>query len=80
MLLSDCYGGRATDQYICASSNLYSHLVPGDDVMADWGFQIEEDLLHYHCTLNVPPGARAKSQNAKRPKQLQIYESMWNEQ
>ena len=24
MLLSDCYGGRATDQYICANSNLYS--------------------------------------------------------
>ena len=62
MLLSDCYGGRTTDQYICANSSLYSHLVPGDDVMANRGFQIKEDLLHYHCTLNVPPGARAKSQ------------------
>ena len=57
MLLSDCYGGRTTDQYICANSSLYSHLVPGDDVMADRGFQIK-DLLHYHCSFNVPPGLR----------------------
>ena len=30
--------------------------------MADGGFQIREDLLHNYCTLNVPPGARVKSQ------------------
>ena len=53
MLLSDCYSGRTTDQYICANSSLYSHLVPGDDVMADRGFQIKEDLLHYHRTLRL---------------------------
>ena len=30
--------------------------------MADRGFQIQEDLLHYYCKLSVPPGARVKSQ------------------
>ena len=30
--------------------------------MADRGFQIKEDLLHYYCSLSIPPGARVKSQ------------------
>ena len=30
--------------------------------MADCGFQIQENLLHYYCKLSVPPGARVKSQ------------------
>ena len=29
--------------------------------MADRGFQIREDLLHYYCSLSIPPGARVKS-------------------
>ena len=37
-------------------------LDPGDEVMADRGFQIKEDLLFYYCSLNVPPGARVKVQ------------------
>ena len=31
-------------------------------VMADRGFQIHEELLLRFCSLQVPPGARAKSQ------------------
>ena len=62
MYLSDSYGGRTSDQYICSNSGFYKLLDPGDEVMADRGFQIKEDLLHYYCSLNVPPGARAKSQ------------------
>ena len=61
MSLSDCYGGRASDQFICSDSGFYKHLDHGDEVMADRGFQIREDLLFYYCTLNVPPGARVKS-------------------
>ena len=30
--------------------------------MADRGFQIREDLLHYYCHLSVPPGARLNDQ------------------
>ena len=62
MFLSDCYGGRTTDQYICQNSGFYDLLEYGDEVMADRGFQIKEDLLHHYCSLNVPPGARVKSQ------------------
>ncbi len=60
--LYDGYGGRATDQYICRDSGFYKLLEFGDEIMADRGFQIREDLLHYYCTLYVPPGARVKSQ------------------
>ena len=34
--------------------------------MADRGFQIQEDLLLHFCNLQVPPGARTKSQMTKK--------------
>ena len=61
MFLSDCYGGRTTDQSICKYSNFYNLLEAGDELMADRGFQIKEDLLLYYCSLSVPPGARIKA-------------------
>lgn len=62
MFLSDCYGGRSTDQFICRDSGFYDNLEYGDEIMADRGFQIQEDLLHHYCSLSIPPGARVKSQ------------------
>ena len=62
MFISDCYGGRATDQFICKDSTFYNHLEAGDEVMADRGFQIKEDLFFHYCSLSIPPGARMKSQ------------------
>ena len=49
MHLSDCYGGRSSDQFICH----YDLLEYGDVVMADRGFQIKEDLLHHYCHLKI---------------------------
>ena len=62
MFISDCYGGQTTDKHICQDSSFYKQLQYGDEVMADRGFQIQEDLLHYYCKLSVPPGTRVKSQ------------------
>ena len=62
IFLSDCFSGRTSDQYICSDSGFYKLLDPGDGVMADRGFHIKEDILFYYCSLNVPPGARVKSQ------------------
>ena len=56
MFISDCYGGRTTDKHICEDSSFYKQQEYGDEVMADRGFQIREDLLHYYCKLSVPPG------------------------
>ena len=62
MYLSDCYGGRITDRFICQNSDICNFLEYGDVVMADCGFQIKEDLLCHYCHLALPPGALAKSQ------------------
>ena len=60
--LSSCYGGRASDRFICQDSNFYDGLDLYDEVMADRGFQIQEELMMKFCKLTVPPGARVKSQ------------------
>ncbi|XP_057306739.1 uncharacterized protein LOC130644953 [Hydractinia symbiolongicarpus] len=60
--LSDCYGGRASDKFICNDSGFFELLEYGDNIMADRGFQITEELLLRYCHLVVPPGARLKSQ------------------
>ena len=64
--LSDCYGGRSSDKFICSDSGFYDHLDLYDEVMADRGLQIKEELLLKYCTLTVPPGARVKSQMTKK--------------
>ena len=53
MYLSDCYGGRRSDRYICRDSEVYSHLSNKDEVLADRRFQITENLLYYNGTLIV---------------------------
>ena len=72
--LSDCYGGKRTDKFITKDSGFYENLERDDQIMADRGFQIKEELLHYFCCLVVPPGARAKSQmtedECKRTKEV----------
>ncbi|XP_057316771.1 uncharacterized protein LOC130657789 [Hydractinia symbiolongicarpus] len=59
--LSDCYGGR-TNERICEDSGFFDALEREDEIMADRGFQIKEDLLLRFCSLSVPPGARIKAQ------------------
>lgn len=60
--LSDCYGGRKTDKFITQDSGFYENLERDDEIMADRGFTIQEELLHRYCRLVIPPGKRAKSQ------------------
>ena len=40
----------------------YENLERDDEIMADRGFQIREELYHYFCRLVVPPGKRLKLQ------------------
>ena len=48
--LSDCYGGRVSDKYVTKNW------------LEQTGFQIKGELLLHFCSLEIPPGARLKSQ------------------
>ncbi|XDV13745.1 hypothetical protein PO909_002088 [Leuciscus waleckii] len=50
---SDLYGGRASDKAITAACGLLQHLRPGDMVMAEKGFTIQ-DILPEGVSLNIP--------------------------
>ena len=53
-------------KFITKDSGFYDLLERGDVVIVDPGFQIQENLLLHFCNLQVPPGARTKSQISKK--------------
>jgi hypothetical protein len=59
--VSDLYTGRSTDYKITKHSNLMSLVEPGDSIMADRGFEID-DLLPENVSLNIPPFLNGKPQ------------------
>lgn len=50
MYVSPLYGGRASDNFITKSCGFLNYLLPGDEVMADRGFTIAEDLCARQIT------------------------------
>ena len=60
--VSDCYGGRASDKFIVMDSRFMNHLEPFDQVMADRGFKIRDDLAMYQANLAIPPSTVGKFQ------------------
>ena len=64
-LLSKLYAGSISDVYITEKSGLLEKLDPGDDVMADRGFNIRHLLLPRRCTLNIPAFSHGKRLSKK---------------
>lgn len=58
IFVSKLYGGNISDKHITKVSGFLDHLSPGDDVMADRGFTIEDLLAPKQATLNRPPFTR----------------------
>ena len=63
--VSEGWGGRTSDVAVTPMSGFYDNLEYGDEVMADRGFTIAEDLLVRHCRLHIPPGKRGHEQMRK---------------
>jgi hypothetical protein len=52
--VSPCYGGRASEKFIFNNCAFVSWLEPNDQVMADRGFKVKEDLMVVQSRLAIP--------------------------
>lgn len=51
-----------SDKYLTESSGILSHLLPGDVVLADQGFDISDSVGMMQAKLHIPAFTRGKSQ------------------
>lgn len=52
--LSPAYGGSVSDRQIVERSNLTTLCDPGDSIMADKGFNIQDLFAQSDVTINIP--------------------------
>ena len=62
--ISNGWGGRASDKYITEHSTILGHLLPGDIILADRGFNIEQSAAFYCAKVKVPAFTKGKKQLA----------------
>ncbi|XP_056465381.1 uncharacterized protein LOC130404589 isoform X1 [Gadus chalcogrammus] len=60
--LSSGWGGRASDKVITLDSGFLGKLEHGDEILADRGFLVREDLASVGATLRIPSFTMGKSQ------------------
>ena len=60
MHISRAYGGHASDKFIVQDCGILNRLVPGDEVMADRGFTIQDLLFPLRVKLNIPAFSHGK--------------------
>ncbi len=60
--LSPGWGGRVSDKEITSKSGFFELLEPKDEILADQGFLIREDLAAYGATLRIPQFTKGKKQ------------------
>lgn len=54
MYISNLYGSRASDNFIVKNCGFFNYLLPGDEVMAERGFTLSEDLCYGKLNLTYP--------------------------
>ena len=60
--ISDGWGGKISDKYIVENSGYLKHLLPGDVVLADRGFDVADSVALYGATLDIPAFTRGCNQ------------------
>ncbi len=59
--ISMAYGGSTTDRQIVERSNICSICDPGDSIMADKGFNVQDMFQHANITINIPTFFRKRN-------------------
>ena len=60
--VSNAWGGRTSDKYLTVNCGILRKLVPGDLVMADRGFTIQESLMFHRAELAIPAFTKGRDQ------------------
>ena len=60
--VSDTWGGRVSDKYLTDHYGILNHLLPGDVVLADRGFNIAESIGIMQAKLHIPSFTKGKYQ------------------
>ena len=71
--LSNLYNGSVSDREIVIKSGFIELVEPGDNVMADRGFNIRDLLLHRNAFLNIPAfsdGKQLTTRAVKKSRQI----------
>ena len=78
--VSKCYEGSISERKLVELSRLLEKLEPGDEIMADKGFQIQDLLAPLGVRLNVPPFLAGNTQmseidviHTKKIAQLRVH-------
>lgn len=59
--ISDVYGGSASDRQISERSNLVNICEPGDSIMSDKGFNVQDLFIPAGVTINIPEFFKKKN-------------------
>jgi len=60
--VSKGWGGRVSDQYLTENCGILDHLLPGDLVLADRGFNVQDAVSLYCAEVKLPPFTKGKKQ------------------
>ncbi|KAL9962200.1 hypothetical protein ACROYT_G031282 [Oculina patagonica] len=60
--ISKAWGGRTSDKFLTDNCGIQDKLIPGDLVLADRGFTIQESLMFRQALLAIPAFTRGKDQ------------------
>ena len=60
--VSDSWGGRVSDKYLTEKSGILQQLLPGDVILADWGFDIGQSVGMMQASLQLPAFTKGKNQ------------------